>query len=326
MIPADLSVVAPILAAVISAALLQALLQFPGLLVDPPNQRSLHSRPVPCTGGIAIVIGAFAPAIFLLPEYFVLYACALTIACVSLLDDWRKLPPLPRFGAQALLAMTFSWIGIGQLSALEIAFLTLAIVWVANLYNFMDGSDGLAGGMAVIGFSTCSLGAWIGGNVSLALLCGSIAAASLPFLARNFHPARIFMGDVGAVTLGFCAAAIGALGWREGVWSPFFPVFAFSMFIGDASLTLMKRIRSRQRIWQPHRDHYYQKLVRMGLGHRNTALACYLIMAISACGAIATMYMDGVTQLIAIVSWGAVLMGIAHRIDRRWLRMAKEAG
>ncbi len=320
----DLSVFTPILAAALSASLLLALLRFPGLLIDRPNQRSLHSQPVPRTGGIAIVLGSFVPAVFLLPEYIVLYACALLIACVSLIDDWRKLHPLPRFGIQALLAMVFAWHGLGSLSLTEIIFLTLAIVWVANLFNFMDGTDGFAGGMAVIGFGSYAAGAWIGGDTSLSLLCGSIAAACLPFLAHNFYPARIFMGDVGAVTLGFCAAAIGAIGWREGIWSPFFPVFAFSLFIADASLTLMKRVRSRERFWQPHRDHYYQKLVRMGMGHRNTALAGYGVMAFSACCAIATMYVDGVTQLAAIVAWGAVLMGIAHCIDQRWLRFNKE--
>ena len=261
---------APVLGAGLSLLLLLGLLRRPDLLVDRPNQRSLHVQPVPRTGGIAVVVGFLGSAALLLPEYKIFYLLALLIALVSLVDDWQNLSPLPRFGAQGLIAAAFAFYGLGYGSIAETIFLILALVWVTNLFNFMDGSDGLAGGMAVIGFCCYALGAWMAGNESLALLCGTIAAASLPFLIANFHPARIFMGDIGAITLGFAASALGALGWREGVWSPFFPVFAFAPFIADASLTLLHRILARQRFWEPHRDHYYQKLVRMGLGHRNT--------------------------------------------------------
>lgn len=315
---------APVIAAGVTALLLVILLRFPGFLADLPNQRSLHVYPVPRTGGVAVVLGAFGTTAALLPDYLLLISCALLVAIVSLVDDWRRLDPLPRFGAQALIAAAFIGYGLDQISIAESVFLLLAIVWLANLYNFMDGSDGLAGGMAVIGFGTCSLGAWIGGGGVLATLCLSIVAATLPFLALNFHPAKIFMGDVGAVTLGFAAAVIGAVGWREGVWSPFFPVFVFSPFIADASLTLLHRILSKERFWKPHRDHYYQKLVRMGLGHRNTALAEYAVMGISGGGAIATLYMEGTAQLAAIVAWGAVLMVIAHCIDRRWVMQQRQ--
>ena len=311
---------APVLGAGISLLLLMVLLRRPDLLVDRPNQRSLHLHPVPRTGGIAVVAGCLGSAALLLPAYQIFCLLALLIALVSLVDDWRRLSPLPRFGAQALIAAAFSFYVLGYSSIAETVFLILAIVWVANLFNFMDGSDGLAGGMAVIGFCCYALGAWVGGDESLALLCGTFAAATLPFLVANFHPARIFMGDIGAVTLGFTAAALGALGWREGIWSPFFPVFAFSPFIADASLTLLHRIVTRQRFWEPHRDHYYQKLVRMGLGHRNTALVEYAVMLVSSCGAIATLFLDGVAQLIAIITWGAILMLTAHQIDKRWVR------
>ena len=311
-------IAAPLLSAAVTGVVLLVLLRFPDFLVDHPNQRSLHSNPVPRTGGIAIVLGAFGTALMLFSAYAVLIGCALLIATVSLIDDWRGLSPLPRFGAQILLAGVFSGYGLGEVSIAEFCFLVLATVWLANLFNFMDGSDGLAGGMSLIGFGTCSIGAWIGGRADLAILCLCIACASLPFLALNFHPARIFMGDVGSVTLGFAAATIGATGWRDGVWSPFFPVFVFSPFIADASLTLLRRVLARERFWEPHRDHYFQKLVQMGFGHRNTALAEYAVMGIAAIIAITTLYMEGEIQLVAILAWGAVLMFIAHHIDRRW--------
>ena len=317
--------VAPIMAVCISTALLLALLRFPDLLVDHPNQRSLHQTPVPRTGGIAIVASGLTTTALILPEFMSFAFCALLIALVSLVDDWRQLHPLPRFGAQGLISVAFCVIGLGQISAAETVFLVVTMVWLANLYNFMDGSDGLAGGMTVIGFGSCAIGAWIGGGAPLATVCATVVAASLPFLVLNFHPARIFMGDVGAVTLGFSAAAIGSIGWREGIWSPFFPVFAFSPFIADASLTLLRRMLNREQFWCPHREHYYQKLVRMGLGHRNTALVEYAVMVISGAGAVSTFYMGGIAQLIAIVAWGTLLILAAETIDRRWLAFQDSA-
>lgn len=309
---------APAAAFGLSLATLLVLLRFPELLVDQPNQRSLHVVPVPRTGGISIVTGMLLAVAVLVPEFTTFTLCALSIAVISLIDDWRQLRPLTRFGAHGLIAAAFCGFALGQPSFAETIFLILATVWLSNLYNFMDGSDGLAGGMSLIGFGTCAIGAWIGGNVPLSMLCGSIAAASLPFLATNFHPARIFMGDIGAVTLGFSAAAVGAMGWRDGVWSPFFPVFAFSPFIADASLTLLHRILKNEKFWQPHREHYYQKLVRMGLGHRMTALVEYGVMTVSAVGSIATLFIDGATQLAAIIGWGILLILAAAHIDRRW--------
>lgn len=309
---------APAAAFGLSLATLLVLLRFPELLVDQPNQRSLHVVPVPRTGGIAIVTGLLIAVAAMVPGFAVFILCALLIAIISLIDDWRHLRPLTRFGAQGLIAATFCNFALGQPSFSESIFLVLAIVWLSNLYNFMDGSDGLAGGMSLIGFGACAIGAWMAGNAPLSMLCGSIAAASIPFLASNFHPARIFMGDIGAVTLGFSAAAVGAMGWRDGVWSPFFPVFAFSPFIADASLTLLHRILKKEKFWQPHREHYYQKLVRMGLGHRMTALVEYGVMTVSAGGAIATLFMDGSAQLAAIVAWGTLLILAAALIDRRW--------
>ena len=309
---------APLVSICLGASILLTLLRFPHFLVDHPNQRSLHDKPVPRTGGIAIASGILVSTGLFLPQFAVFTISALLIAILSLADDWRQLKPLTRFGTQGLIVVAFCVFGLDRLTIANYVFLVLAIVWVANLYNFMDGSDGLAGGMAVIGFSACALGAYIGDSIPLAILCSLIATATLPFLALNFHPARVFMGDVGAVTLGFSAAAIGAIGWREGIWSPFFPVFVFSPFIADSSLTLLHRILRKEKFWRPHREHYYQKLIQMGLGHRNTALLEYAVMLASSVFGIASFYIDGEKQLVAIVVWGSVLMLFASRIDRKW--------
>jgi UDP-N-acetylmuramyl pentapeptide phosphotransferase/UDP-N-acetylglucosamine-1-phosphate transferase len=142
----------------------------------------------------------------------------------------------------------------------------------------MDGSDGLAGGMTAIGFSAYAIAAWLGGMIGLSLLSFSIATAAAGFLIFNFPPARIFMGDVGSIPLGFLAGAIGATGWQQGLWPFWFPVMAFAPFIVDASVTLMRRLLRGQRVWQAHRQHYYQRLILSGWSHRKTAASEYALM------------------------------------------------
>jgi UDP-N-acetylmuramyl pentapeptide phosphotransferase/UDP-N-acetylglucosamine-1-phosphate transferase len=99
-------------------------------------------------------------------------------------------------------------------------------------------------------------------------VCAGVAAAAAGFLCFNFHPARIFMGDVGSVPLGFTAGALGLVGWRSGAWPLWFPLLVFAPFILDATVTLLRRALRGEKVWQAHRSHYYQRMVQMGLGHR----------------------------------------------------------
>jgi UDP-N-acetylmuramyl pentapeptide phosphotransferase/UDP-N-acetylglucosamine-1-phosphate transferase len=158
------------------------------------------------------------------------------------------------------------------------------------------------------------------GHAALAAMSATVAAASLPFLWVNFHPARMFMGDAGSVTLGFLAAALGAFGWHEGAWPALVPVLAFSPFVLDASLTLLRRMLAGQPPWQAHREHYYQRLVRMGLGHRRTALLEYAAMGAAALGAVALPALGFAAQLALAAAWFATLLVLALFIDRRWER------
>lgn len=301
-----------------SAILVALLLRYPDWLPDRPNERSLHARVIPRTGGIAIVVATLATWLALVPSGRLIAISALAISVVSAIDDWRGLSPLPRFSAQILAASAVIARVLDPTSVTEGLFLLLAIVWVTNLFNFMDGADGLAGGMAIGGFSAFAIAAWISGHLDLSLICVGIVGATIPFLVVNFSPARIFMGDSGSVTLGFLAAALGALGWREGAWSPFFPVFVFSPFIADASLTLLHRIVNRQKFWRPHRDHYYQKAIRLGLSHRKAALAEYLLIGLSGLLALAVQHLDAIQQLGVLLGWGMFLVLLAIWIDARW--------
>jgi len=314
---------APAVSALLAGGLIELMLRGGARVpLDRPNERSLHSRPMPRTGGVAIMAGALAGFV-LLPAPTAIAAPALALACVSLADDWRGLPIAVRLVAHAAAAAVFVWLALGELPWwLQLA-AALAVMWMTNLYNFMDGSDGLAGGMAVLGFGFLGVAAWLAGGETVAIGAFCVAAASLAFLLYNFHPARIFMGDAGSIPLGFMAAALGLYGWQRGLWPLWYPAAAFSPFIADASATLARRLLRRDRFWEPHRDHYYQRLVRMGWGHRRTAIAEYALMAV--CGALSIWALDKplYLQVGVILTLTALIACLAVSVDRAWRRVGR---
>ncbi len=288
-----------------------------GLVLDMPNDRSLHDRPTPRTGGIGLML---AVALTLLacacgPRSIVIPAVLL--AAVFLIDDVRGLSVLPRFLAQFGGAIWFL-AATGPYGLLLFPLLVLGIVWSANLYNFMDGSNGLAGGMAVIGFASYAIAAAWADDTELALLSIIVAGAAAGFLVWNFDPARIFLGDAGSIPLGFLAATIGVLGWERGLWPFWFPGLVFATFIVDSGLTLAKRLVHRENPFQAHRSHYYQRLIRMGWSHRRLALAAYALMLATSLSAVALRNMTLPTRLLGLALWLAILATLALSIDRRW--------
>ena len=296
------------------------LLRSARLPLDVPNERSLHSRPVPRVGGIGIAAGvAVAVVVGVVPPSLAL-ALALALGVVSFVDDLKPLPSGVRLGAHLAAAGVFVWYTLSPMHPLEIAALVLAVAWITNLYNFMDGSDGLAGGMSIAGFSAYALAAALAGDAHVARTAAAVAGASAAFLVFNFHPARVFLGDVGSIPLGFLAGALGLLGWRDDVWPLWFPVVVFGPFIGDASLTLVRRAWRRERLWQAHRDHYYQRLVRLGFGHRGTALLAYALMAFCAIAALCGVGQRPLVQWSIVGATVVVLGAVAAWVDMRWSR------
>lgn len=317
--PTTLALV-PLAAALACAALILTLLRNPARLpLDRPNERSLHAVPVLRIGGLGIMAGVLV-AFALLRTSVVLALLAASLAAVSALDDRRHLPIAVRFGAHAAAAIAFAFVLLPGLHPAWQVLAAVATMWMTNLYNFMDGSDGLAGGMALFGFAAYALGGWIGGDAILAALAASVAAAAAAFLAFNFPPARVFMGDAGSIPLGFLAATLGLVGWHQALWPLWFPLLVFSPFVFDASVTLGRRIVRGERFWQAHKTHYYQRLVQLGWGHRDTALAEYALMA--ACGAAALWSLGQPRALqlavlgVAVLAYGA----LAAVIDLAWLR------
>jgi UDP-N-acetylmuramyl pentapeptide phosphotransferase/UDP-N-acetylglucosamine-1-phosphate transferase len=180
--------------------------------------------------------------------------------------------------------------------------------------------------MTMIGFGAYALAAYLFGAQTLAALCASLAAAAGAFLVLNWHPARLFLGDVGSVPLGFLAAALGLQGWSIGAWPLWFPLLVFAPFMCDATLTLIKRLLRRERVWQAHREHYYQRLVRMGFGHRGTAYIEYGAMAGCAALALLVYREPAAVQGMAIAFAAAALTGIALWVDLRWAKFLRASG
>lgn len=286
------------------------------LPVDRPNERSLHARPIPRFGGLAILVGS-ALTLALSGGVVPIWLWPVpALASISLLDDFLTLPAVPRFIVQ--IAVTGVFAAMQSIDPLWLLPVIVAMVWMTNLYNFMDGSDGLAGGMALCGFSAYALLALLAGDGELAAVSVVLCGAALAFLLRNLHPARVFMGDAGSIPLGFLAAAIGLLGIRRGIWDAWLPLLVFLVFIADATATLLQRLRRGERVWQPHRTHYYQRLVRMGFGHAGTARLYFAVMVgCAACAVLAQLNAPRSGPALLAV-WALLFVLMGRRVDRRW--------
>ena len=232
-------------------------------LVDQPGERRSHVVPTPRGGGIAIVIAqAFACAWLavhgpdLAPWFAGTGAGLLLVAGVGWIDDHRPLSPWLRLGTHAIAAALLAWATwqvAGSLPAAAWAF-GLALV-LTNVWNFMDGIDGLAASQALL--AALGYAAWAAGG-PIAALAIALVAACLGFLPFNLPRARIFLGDVGSGALGYVLAALASvLAARDGTHAAVL-LLPLSAFLLDASLTLAGRIVRRERWWLPHRGHAYQ--------------------------------------------------------------------
>jgi UDP-N-acetylmuramyl pentapeptide phosphotransferase/UDP-N-acetylglucosamine-1-phosphate transferase len=319
--------------------------------IDYPNDRSLHVEPTPRSGGVAILssvmigLGVVAIGLAVTPHpmgvlpkdlasasLWIVGSIAL-VTTVSFLDDRAGLPVSVRLGVQTIAAIIVVW-GVGltlssfpipaiktvELGWFAVPVSVLFLLWMTNLYNFMDGMDGFAGGMTTLGFGFLAYFGWRGGHPFMLLTTTVVAMTALGFLFHNFPPARIFMGDVGSIPLGFTGGTLMLLGLRDGLFDFWVPILIFSPFILDATVTVLRRAWQRQRIWEAHRGHYYQRLVLSGWSHRQTVLAEYGVMAL--CGGLAVLYQEVSEEwrLVILGGWGMLFLSLAlavNGIERR---------
>ena len=293
-------------------------------LLDVPNERSSHVSTTPRGGGIGIVAGVAAGVIYLtavgIPldrNLGILLAGAGVLAVLGVIDDRRSVPARYRLAVQLVVAVVVVTLigGVDRLplpAPLDLPIgwlgLPLAIVWlvaVTNFYNFMDGIDGLAVGQ---GFASCAgviIGIWSAGAVELAVV---LAAACLGFLLLNSPPARIFLGDSGSYSLGFAIAGLPLLAPQFGRPMAMFAVaIGLTLFLLDPLETLIRLVRSGQRIGVAHRAHSYQALASTRDRHRRVTVALVLTgLALSLGGGLSyhLQWLAWPVLVVALVAFG----------------------
>jgi UDP-N-acetylmuramyl pentapeptide phosphotransferase/UDP-N-acetylglucosamine-1-phosphate transferase len=304
-------------------------------LVDEPNGRSLHNRPIPVSGGLAFLTGlTIAGAIThwfyeFVPQLIWIGVGGFMIAVISLIDDYHSLAPGYRLIIHFLAAILL--LSQGNLWLLELTLpevqwqvhpilssiiSLLFVIWMTNLYNFMDGMDGFAGGMALFGFGTFAVLGMPTDHLLFTTINLLITSSVAGFLIFNFPPARIFMGDTGASTLGFLAAAMGLWGNQLGIFPLWIVLLLFSPFIVDATLTLFQRLLRGERVWIAHKSHYYQRLVELGWGHRRTVLWEYGLMVSCSGSTLLALYLSPLVQWSLLIAWGILYCTLIYLVGR----------
>lgn len=243
----------------------------------------------------------------------------LALVLVSWRDDRTALHPALRLAVHGAAAVVTAVVLIddARSHAALAAFVALAIAWSANAFNFMDGSDGLAAAMAIVGFAAYALGA---GTTGWSAGYWTLVAATVPFALVNAPPARLFLGDCGAVPLGFLAAVCGAGEWLRGSWPGWFPVLVFLPFLADATLTLIRRLARGDRVWEAHREHFYQRLHQLGAGHAGTLVVYAGLMIATAGTALWTLHVEPGWGWAVLASWCLALGVLFLVIDYHWQR------
>jgi len=302
------------------------------LVPDRPNTRSLHSQVVPKGGGLVIIVST----VLLIGIYQVIYQSiiwvhvliALLLGCIAVLgwfDDRHNLPIRSRIIVQIVIACVMVCL-VTRFQGISIAgyrleqpdwllFVELVVwtVWMTNLFNFMDGIDGLVATQSTI--IAIVLAFWFHqvGAFDLVLLNLTLAGALVGFCILNWRPARVFLGDIGSLTLGVYFAVMGIIGWTEYR----LPVEAFVLLYGvmlcDTTVTLMLRILRRERWWEAHSSHFYQRLVRLGYNHAQVTL---FAVAATLCFSIyATLVIGDVgSRFVWIALGGLTLIGCGMTI------------
>lgn len=261
-------------------------------LVQAPNHRSSHIRPTPAGGGIGIVIAASLAGVLLLPTApqplgWSMLGLALLMAVTGLVDDIRPVSARTRFATQFALVLALLLV-LGEMPQLQLhagwaiggallaGLLLIAGLWWINLFNFMDGIDGIAGSEAsYMLLAAALLSLWLQPNITqdaLWLFMLYIAGSAIGFLAMNWPPARIFLGDVGSTYLAFLIFSLALASIQAG-WLTF-PCWLVlgAVFIVDATITLLTRMLRGERWYEAHRSHAYQRIARRMAKHGHTHL------------------------------------------------------
>jgi len=264
-------------------------------VMDEPNDRSSHSTPTPTGGGLSISL-CFLAGIILLAVWAVipvniavaLGGGGLLVSFIGWIDDHRNTSAIWR-AIFYLIAAVWALIWIDGFYSIDLGvydlhmpyignlLAVLGIAWLTNLYNFMDGTDGIAGIQAISTAFLSGMLFWMSAQQGIALICFILMAASTGFLVWNWPPAKIFMGDVGSCLIGFTFGVLALIGEKTGSVPILIWMIMLAVFICDATLTLLRRIVRRERWYSAHRSHAYQRFIQLGASHKKLALSVLFI-------------------------------------------------
>ena len=275
-------------------------------VVDKPGGRRIHDRPIPLLGGVAMLLGVVAavvPNLDVDERYRMILLGAVAICLLGAIDDRFGIPPLPKLLGQIACAaipvasgMTIDSVTVPFIEPSTLSFGVLAypltilfIVAVANVVNLADGMDGLAAGVCAISAITFAILALSLGRISAAVLAAAIAGACLGFLPWNFNPAKVFMGDSGALLLGFLLACVSIQGVMKtaAALALVFPLVVLLVPILDTSFVILKRLRSGRSIASADRSHFHHRLLRVGYTQRQAVGLLYAWSGVLAAFALA---------------------------------------
>jgi UDP-GlcNAc:undecaprenyl-phosphate/decaprenyl-phosphate GlcNAc-1-phosphate transferase len=311
--------------------------RFIGVVDEPGETRRVHTHPVPRLGGIALLLGIFVPALAFLeldgPYRGILLGAAIATT-VGAIDDFRGLPWWGKLGGQLAAGAVavgfgvtvdrFTFPGFGSQELPEWAAGAATIVWVVaimNMVNFLDGMDGLAAGICAIAGSTFAIIGLSLGAPEAALLSAIVAGACFGFLHHNFYPARIFMGDSGALLLGFLLAtlAIEGLVNTAALATLVLPLLVLAIPIVDTSFVFAKRLKYRQPLYEADRTHLHHRFMNIGFSQQRAVVYMYAWCGILAAAALSTRFLPprprGEWDLSnALLAGGMALLALAASV------------
>lgn len=312
-----LALIAAFVASVLLTPLVKKLAYRVGA-VDRPNYRKVHAKIMPRLGGLAIFLAFLIGILIYRPENDAMIAILIAsfiIILTGVLDDMLEISAKSKFLGQTIAAAIVIFFGDIQLASINLPFggeldfgylsIPLTLIWIVgitNAINLIDGLDGLAAGVSTIALLTLAAMALIMNDVFVLMMALILAASSFGFLFYNFHPAKIFMGDTGALFLGFIISVLALLGFKNVTFvSLIIPIIMLGVPISDTFFAIVRRLLNKQPPFQPDKSHLHHRLLSIGFTHRQTVLIIYGIAA-----------MFGLAAIIFSMAklWGAILLGI----------------
>ncbi|MGE7121259.1 glycosyltransferase family 4 protein [Peribacillus sp. NPDC046944] len=284
---------------------------------DKPNERKVHVKIMPRMGGLAIFL-SFLITVLVFTDDFLgqlpLLVGALVIILIGIADDIYELRAAPKFLGQILAALIIVLWGGLEVEFINLPFFTdklefgifsipITILWIVgiiNAINLIDGLDGLAGGVSTIALVTIATMALIKGDLFVATIALIVIGSTLGFLKYNFHPAKIFMGDTGALFLGYIIAVLSLLGFKNVTMiSLIVPIIILGVPISDTFFAIIRRLVNKQPISAADKSHLHHCLLNLGFTHKQTVI---LIYALAACFGLAAIIFSFATL------WGALIL------------------